>query len=448
MHRLSTTAVAGMLALTIAGCSSGGDETTSASVQPTAATQTSDSSPEPSQAQSQPVIVAQKPDKAQKENKSQNQKSSQNKPPIASVTAGLIQPTNPNQRTQQVQKGRPDPFAELYNPQPQVVAAPKPAPVKLPTIPAPPVLQPAPLPPPMPVAPPQPDLARGTIVLGVVEVGDRFQAIVQVPNEATSRYVSEGQRLADGQVTVKRIQMYPGSEPVVILEQFGQEVSRTVGQEPAQANTGTTPGSPDKTSSAISVPSVPPTSGSIPSASGQNALPPSPPAIESAAPNQQPIENSPENSSSPEELKNRVKTDRPQDDSQDDSKPNAQSSSQPVPAIQTKTFLPNVQPSTAFPEETQPTSAAQSSDGEASAPANTPEALPANEPLPASESDEGEGITQLQSSHLPSAQQSKQRLVALLTRSPLTNSTKTTIQSNSKARMYRQELINRLLKSK
>lgn len=434
MHRLSTTAVAGMLALTIAGCGSGGDETSSTSVQPTAATQeASDSSSEPSQAQSQPIIVAQKPDNAQKPDKKPDQTPSQKTPPIATPTAGLIQPTNPARRTQQVQKGRPDPFAELYDSQPKVAAAPKPA--KLPAISATPVLKPAPLPPPMPVAPPQPDLARGTTVLGVVEVGNQFQAIVQVPNEATSRYVSEGQRLADGQVTVKRIEMYPGSEPVVVLEQFGQEVSRAVGQEPAQANTGTMPGSPGKTSSAISVPSLP-SSGAIPSAGGQNGLPPSPPAIENLTPNQ-PLTETP----SPEELKNRLRTSpSPTDDS------NAQSSSESVPAIQTKTYLPTVQPSAAFSEESQPTSTAQPNNREASAPSEeTPETLPANESSPASEA---EGISQLQSSHLPSAQQSKQRLAALLTRSPRTNSTATAVQSNSKARMYRQELINRLLKSK
>ncbi|MDZ4874226.1 MAG: hypothetical protein CLLPBCKN_003622 [Chroococcidiopsis cubana SAG 39.79] len=443
MHRLSTTAVAGMLALTIAGCSSGGEETSSTNVQPTAATQASDSSPEPSQTQSQPIIVAQKPDNAQKLEKKPDQspqpdpKASQKTPPIATPTDGLIQPTNSDRRTQQVQKGRPDPFAELYDAQPKVAAAPKPP--KPPSIPATPVLKPAPLPPPMPVAPPQPDLARGTTVLGVIEVGNQFQAIVQVPNEATSRYVSEGQRLADGQVTVKRIEMYPGSEPVVVLEQFGQEVSRVVGQEPAQANTGTTPGSPGKTSSSISVPSLP-SSGVIPSAGGQNALPPSPPTMENSTPNQ-PLPETP----SPEELKNRLRTSPlPTDD------PNAQSSSESVPAVQTKTFLPTVQPSTAFPEEAQPTEAKSEVNSEKASPQpdntpNTPEAKPAHDSLPGVE---GDNISQLQSStKLPSAQQSKQRLVAILTRSQ-TNRTTTAIQSNSKARIYRQELIDRLLKSK
>lgn len=444
MHRLSTTAVAGMLALTIAGCGSGGEETNSTSVQPTAATQASDASSEPSQAQSQPTILAQKPDNAQKLDKKPDQaqqpdqKSSQKTPPIATPTAGLIQPTNPNQRTQQVQKGRPDPFAELYESQPKVATAPKPA--KLPSIPATPVLKPAPLPPPMPVAPPQPDLARGTTVLGVVEVGNQFQAIVQVPNEATSRYVSEGQRLADGQVTVKRIEMYPGSEPVVVLEQFGQEVSRSVGQEPAQANTGTTPAIPGKTSSAISVPSLP-SSSAIPSAGGQNALPPSPPAMENSTPNQ-PLTETP----SLEELKNRLRTSPAKD-----SDPSAQSSSESVPAVQTKTYLPTVQPSVTLPEEAQPTEANSGVNREKTPPQsnnvpNTQDATPSHESLPAVE---GENISRLQSSgKLSSAQQSKQRLVAMLTRSPRTNSTSTAVQSNSRARMYRQELINRLLKSK
>jgi hypothetical protein len=71
-----------------------------------------------------------------------------------------------------------------------------------------------------------------------------------------------------------------------------------------------------------------------------------------------------------------------------------------------------------------------------------------DEPLPASESDSNP--TQLQSStKLPSAAQSKQRLIALLTRSQQpTNSATPKVQSNNKARMYRQELINRLLKSR
>jgi hypothetical protein len=382
--------------------------------------------------------VAQKLDSVQKAD-SQDQKSSQKTPPVLTATPGLIPPTNPNQRTQQVQKGRPDPFAELYEPQPSVAAAPKPVPPQLPTIPAPPV-QPAPLPPPVPVAPPQPDVARSTTVLGVVEVGNQFQAIVQVPNEATSRYVSEGQRLADGQVLVKRIEMYPGSEPVVVLEQFGQEVSRAVGQEPAQANTGTTPGTDGKTSSAISVPSVPPTSFSSPSVGGENALPPSPPAIDSA-PDRPPTENSPENSPSQEKLKNRLKTSQ----TQNDSNLAPQSSNESQPAIQTKTYLPTVQPAIASPEEVQPASDITNTKA-APAAQSAPETLPSNESLPASE---GDRLGQLQSSaQLPSAQQSKQRLVALLTQSQLARSTKTAVQSNSKARMYRQELIDRLLKSK
>jgi hypothetical protein len=38
---------------------------------------------------------------------------------------------------------------------------------------------------------PQPDLAKGVTVTGVVQVGNQTQAIVKVPNEATSRHVRE-----------------------------------------------------------------------------------------------------------------------------------------------------------------------------------------------------------------------------------------------------------------
>lgn len=77
--------------------------------------------------------------------------------------------------------------------------------------------------------PPQPELARAVIVSGVVLIGKEPQAIIKVPNEPTSRYVQAGQRLANG-VLVKRIEMNAGSEPIVILEQYGIEVARMVGE--------------------------------------------------------------------------------------------------------------------------------------------------------------------------------------------------------------------------
>ncbi|MBW4499231.1 MAG: hypothetical protein KME57_06585 [Scytonema hyalinum WJT4-NPBG1] len=77
--------------------------------------------------------------------------------------------------------------------------------------------------------PPQPDLARAVFVSGVVLIGSEPQAIIKVPNETTSRYVQVGQRLANG-VLIKRIEINEGSEPSVILEQYGIEVARMVGE--------------------------------------------------------------------------------------------------------------------------------------------------------------------------------------------------------------------------
>lgn len=95
--------------------------------------------------------------------------------------------------------------------------------------------------PPAPPAPLEPQLAQNVTVMGVIQIGEVTQAIVQVPNEATSRYVQVGQRLSNGQVLVKRIEMNEGAEPLVILEQYGVEVAKAVGEEPANQNDGQTP---------------------------------------------------------------------------------------------------------------------------------------------------------------------------------------------------------------
>lgn len=226
MHRLSISAFIGMLALTITGCGASTENNTntnSTTVQPTVKpSTTTESTPEKTQATQKPTLVAKNP------------------PPPTS-TAGLIQSTNANQRTQQVQQGRSDPFAGLFAiPKPVVTVKPRTVVTRIPkpVVPPPPkpvVVKPNPLPivPPPAPAPPQPDLARSVTVLGVVEVGNELQAIVKVPTEATSRYITQGQRLSDGQVLVKRIELSPGAEPVVILEQNGIEVTRAVGEEPA-----------------------------------------------------------------------------------------------------------------------------------------------------------------------------------------------------------------------
>jgi hypothetical protein len=90
-------------------------------------------------------------------------------------------------------------------------------------------------------APPSTTLANGVEVSGIVTVNGVTQAIVKAPNEDTSRYVRVGQRLANGQVLVKRIDAFAGSDPVVILEQNGVEVARVVGDKPIAAAPGEQP---------------------------------------------------------------------------------------------------------------------------------------------------------------------------------------------------------------
>ncbi|AFY67852.1 hypothetical protein [Geitlerinema sp. PCC 7407] len=76
---------------------------------------------------------------------------------------------------------------------------------------------------------PQPTLAQAVEITGVLEAAGASQAIVRTPDAPSGRYVSVGQRLMDGQVLVKRIEMR-GSEPVVVLEQDGVEVAKRVGE--------------------------------------------------------------------------------------------------------------------------------------------------------------------------------------------------------------------------
>jgi hypothetical protein len=80
----------------------------------------------------------------------------------------------------------------------------------------------------LPLAP-QPKIARAVVVTGIVLIGEVPQAIIKAPNEPTSRYVKPGQRLMNG-VLVKRIEMRQGSNPTVILEEYGIEVVKQVGR--------------------------------------------------------------------------------------------------------------------------------------------------------------------------------------------------------------------------
>jgi hypothetical protein len=81
---------------------------------------------------------------------------------------------------------------------------------------------------------PEPELARSVEVTGVIQVDNLTQAILKVPTEPATRYVQAGQLLSNGQVLVKRIEMNEGSSPVVVLEQYGIEVNRKVGENQTQ----------------------------------------------------------------------------------------------------------------------------------------------------------------------------------------------------------------------
>jgi hypothetical protein len=101
--------------------------------------------------------------------------------------------------------------------------------------------------------PPEPKLAQAVLVSGVIQVGNQPQAIIKVPSEPTSRYVQAGQRLASG-LLVKRIEMNEGSEPIVILEQYGIEVARMVGEAPMGAIEPTTASTENPVSTLPSLP--------------------------------------------------------------------------------------------------------------------------------------------------------------------------------------------------
>lgn len=172
----------------------------------------------------------------------------------------LIPSTNSDQRVQAVQTERSDPFSQVpTTPSVQIeitseAPPPAPTPTEPSSAPSSSTNQPTggqstaangggngsggliPLPPPAPrssaapvaAAPPQPSLAQAVQVLGVMQIGEVPYAIVNAPNEPTSRYVREGERLSKGQVMVRRIDL-SSAEPAVVFEEDGMEVITSVG---------------------------------------------------------------------------------------------------------------------------------------------------------------------------------------------------------------------------
>ncbi|HEY9643096.1 MAG TPA: hypothetical protein V6C57_21590 [Coleofasciculaceae cyanobacterium] len=245
---ISLGAVSAILALIVGGC--GGETTTTASptVSPSAVP-VAGASPSPS-------VTASSGQQATNSSFPNPTVKPQNAAPRGILPPDLISSTDPNQRVRQVQSNRADPFALLPTTPTVQLPPPPPTPPAAPSSVAPasatsrpgssnrtatsrgnsggrlaPIPNLVPRRPLVPIVPPppQPDLARAVRVTGVVQVGDSTYAIVNAPNEPTSRYVQAGQRLSNGQVLVRRIET-GGAEPRVVLEQYGIEVDRAVGE--------------------------------------------------------------------------------------------------------------------------------------------------------------------------------------------------------------------------
>lgn len=159
--------------------------------------------------------------------------------PEGSNSAGLIEPTNSTVYTKKIDSGRSDPFASLFSLPVEKVSI-KQQKNPLSKVQAPVRKLPPPPPASMPPVKSEPNLVSGIAVQGVVTVGERSHAIVKLPNEKTSRYVSEGQNLSGKKVLVKKINISPDVEPVVILEQDGIEIVKSVGVESTIAPIQTT----------------------------------------------------------------------------------------------------------------------------------------------------------------------------------------------------------------
>lgn len=181
-------------------------------------------------------------------------------PPMKVIPVpGMLPPTVPTQRTAQVTTGgREDPFAQLPTP-PIRLATAKPQANSQATAPSakkagsqssakakpgakaasgwqkpPSQTSAAPT-----QAPPQPqrsstELAEAVEVTGVMQIRGKINIIVQMPNESGSFTVTQGDYLAGGKVRVKRIEIENRGEPLVVLEQNGIEVFKSVGRSVAR----------------------------------------------------------------------------------------------------------------------------------------------------------------------------------------------------------------------
>jgi len=178
--------------------------------------------------------------------------------PVAKVV--LTRPTNPDERLRVVKSGRSDPFAAIVprvfpnNSSPQSesssessnfreqessprinISSPKSGAPTQPSVSKSPKSSVSPGNPPNKIVLPElpkPEVAQGVKVTGVVNLGNQPRAILKAPGEKTTRTVSAGEYIANGQVLVKSIVLSNPAAPIVVLEQSGMEVRVGVGQEP------------------------------------------------------------------------------------------------------------------------------------------------------------------------------------------------------------------------
>ncbi len=232
MRQRSSAAFSVLVALVVGalgGCTIGDDTTTVPSPSPTSAPQK-----KPPQAATPPSPVA--------------------------PAVRLTQPTNPDQRAANVQRGRTTAFNDPFTIVPITprMLPPSPSPAGSPNAGAnqPSGNQPngnlpnignnptptTPIEPELPPLP-EPTLAPAIEVSGVVQLGNGdFRIVLKAPQEQSPRYVRIGDRVSNGQVLVKRVESM-GDTQVVVLEEVGIEVRRPVGEtaanpgEPASAST-------------------------------------------------------------------------------------------------------------------------------------------------------------------------------------------------------------------
>ncbi len=163
-------------------------------------------------------------------------------PPVVEPPVNLIEPIDRKQRLEQLKAdvGRKDPFQELDAqippppPPPKVEAAPPPRP-RPPRAPRGTIVVKEPIATPGEPAPPEPVEAKQVRISGVLQIGQEVVAIASIPGDRLpTRTIRPGQRIADGKVLVKEIDT-SGLIPAVVLEQFGIEVRRGVGEAIATA---------------------------------------------------------------------------------------------------------------------------------------------------------------------------------------------------------------------